>query len=80
MKKIYAFFMVIILVMSLPIVAQEEPTTDLPDPGTTPDDFLYFMDTALDNLALALTFAEPVSTYSYDDEDEHYEEVGTMGY
>lgn len=31
-------------------------TTELIGPGTTPDNFLYFLDVAMDNLALAATF------------------------
>jgi len=61
MKKILSLFVVMLMLMSVPALAQNAttepvPEVDLPDPGTTPDSALYFSDLALENLALALTF------------------------
>ena len=56
MKKILSVFVVMLLLLSVPVTAQEPTVPALPEPGTTPDSALYFLDLALDNLALALTF------------------------
>lgn len=56
MKRLLSVFVAMILVLSVPVMAQEPAVPELPEPGTTPDSALYFLDLALDNLALALTF------------------------
>jgi hypothetical protein len=54
-KILYSAILLVLLAMPM-TMAQEAPEVELPDPGITPDSFLYFLDLALDNLALALTF------------------------
>ncbi len=56
MKKLLSVFVAMLLFLSVPVMAQEPAVPELPEPGTTPDSALYFLDLALDNLALALTF------------------------
>src|SRR3990172_1804308 len=53
MKKLFGLALVALLVLGVPVFAHSEP---LPDPGTTPDSALYFLDVALDNIGTALTF------------------------
>lgn len=53
--KIMSTIVVVLMLMSVPAMAQED-NTKLTDPGTTPDSFFYFLDIAMDNLALAMTF------------------------
>ncbi|MCK4929143.1 MAG: hypothetical protein KAR76_05355, partial [Methanosarcinales archaeon] len=53
--KIVSIIVMVLMLLSVPATAQENET-ELTDPGTTPDSFLYFMDVAMDNLALAITF------------------------
>lgn len=59
MKKLFSVFVAMLMLLSVPAIAQDtaQPTTtSLPDPGTTPDSWLYFLDLAMENLALAMTF------------------------
>jgi hypothetical protein len=61
MKRKIIYVTILLVLFGIPLSgAQEAPDVDLPDPGTTPDSFLYFLDLALDNLAVALTFNENV--------------------
>ena len=51
----------VLLLLAGAVLAQEtspeaSSETSLPDPGTTPDSFFYFMDTLAENMALAATF------------------------
>jgi len=53
--KIVSMIAMVLMLLSVPAMAQENETA-LTEPGTTPDNFMYFMDVAMDNLALAMTF------------------------
>ncbi len=57
MKKFLTCFTISILLFAAMVVAQEPSNAEaLPDAGMTPDSMLYFLDVALDNIQLALTF------------------------
>ncbi|WP_407355418.1 DUF5667 domain-containing protein [Methanolobus sp. WCC5] len=58
MKKIISILLVLFMLSTTTAFAQEteQSNTELPEPGTTPDSFLYFLDLAMENMELALTF------------------------
>ena len=56
MKKTFSLFAALLLVFSMPVLGQEVGTSELVNPGITPDSFLYGIDLALENIGLALKF------------------------
>lgn len=59
MKRTLGILIVILMLIPAATHAQAEVSNDpvkLIDPGITPDNFLYYLDVAMDNLALAATF------------------------
>ncbi|MFQ5800332.1 MAG: DUF5667 domain-containing protein [Candidatus Hydrothermarchaeales archaeon] len=78
--KISTYIAILLVLFGMPMTAaQDAPVAELPDPGTTPDSFLYFLDLALDNLALALTFNDDAKIEkSLEIAEERLSEARTM--
>lgn len=53
MKKIIGLIAILILAISMPVFAQTEDI-EVGEAGTTPDSPLYFLDVAMDNIAMAM--------------------------
>ena len=80
MKKILPILLMTMFLLSSIVVAQEgSEEISSQDPGTTPDSFLWGLDVAADNLALALTFDdEKKAEKALKIADERLQEIKVM--
>ena len=75
MKKLMSLFLVLTILFSMSVYAQDDSV----DPGTTPDDAFWGLDVAMDKLSLALTFnSEKKAEKALDIAEERLAEVKLM--